>query len=855
MNQSFGEEITYTLGSAIPLTSNDGALLPKNEIYARVKEAFLKNAELYNGSCLVQVIIRAYMDQVEKQDRPELKVSDRYQELLSIYQTELGELEAITARKIQHSKGKYKDYITALKKASGGRRAFMVSDLETILIDNKHRPYAAGLMLVHPGKDVKESLIYTYFSEDYSRYIESFEERSKKVLFDLVNKIIALVKIDRNAKIVYFHNFSRFDGVLVLKHLVCHHDYKLKPLFRNNRLYELSVYSGRKLLFRLRDSLNLLPGTLNNLAKSLCPSLGSKGSLDYQDVRLDNLVSKKDELIEYMKQDILLLGGIMQKAQEIYFHLYQLDIVSKITLSSLALSIYRLKYYDEENWPIYIPNMNQDNFIRKAYYGGHTDTYKPYGEDLYYYDVNSLYPFVMKNYQMPGGKPVWHGNLDEKDLDSLYGFIEAYVVCPKTIKKPFLPYRNKNNTLTFPTGEFVGVYYSEELKFARDLGYTVLPLSGYLYERMDSPFIEFVNTQSEKRIEAKKAGNEALSFVYKILMNSLYGRFGINPNSTTSEICDHDRYRTLFKKDSFIYGSLLEKNKYIVSYHVNTGNTPETWNPPKNGAVQLAAAITACARIYMYPYISREECYYTDTDSVVLGQPLPDELISSSVLGMLKLEARIVKGYFLAPKSYGFIEKDADGKIVLKHKGAAKSLVTLEWFQSQYDDPSRKEQVSVTSNFKIDWKDLEIQKQESLYKLGLSMDSKRLPVYNSENTWIDTEPIHIRDLSNVSPLLGDRILFYLRNEMNRLQTKSEILSEKLSQRDREMIGIISEKDREISEMKSKIDHLQDEMKKFTKETTKVVTKIKVVKSDNKTKKTKVVKKTERKNQTDKGKPP
>ncbi|KAI3668635.1 hypothetical protein L1987_88361 [Smallanthus sonchifolius] len=146
--------------------------------------------ELYNGSCLVQVIIRAYMDQEEKLDRPELKVTDRYQELLSIYQTELGEIEAITARKIQHSKRK-------------------------------------------------------------------------------------------------------FDGVLILKHLVCHHDYKLKPLFRNNMLYELSVYSGRKVLFRLRDSLNLLPGTLNNLAKSLCPSLGSKGSIDYHDVRVDNLVTNK----------------------------------------------------------------------------------------------------------------------------------------------------------------------------------------------------------------------------------------------------------------------------------------------------------------------------------------------------------------------------------------------------------------------------------------------------------------------------------------------------------------------------------------------------------------------------------
>ncbi|KAI3664623.1 hypothetical protein L1987_89618 [Smallanthus sonchifolius] len=190
------------------------------------------------------------MDQEEKLDRPELKVTDRYQELLSIYQTELGEIEAITARKIQHSKR----------------------------------------------------------NEDYCGYIESFEERSKKVLFDLVNKIIALVKRDRKANTIYFHNFSRFDGVLILKHLVCHHDYKLKPLFRNNMLYELSVYSGRKVLFRLRDSLNLLPGTLNNLAKSLCPSLGSKGSIDYHDVRVDNLVSKKDQLIEYMKQDILLLG-------------------------------------------------------------------------------------------------------------------------------------------------------------------------------------------------------------------------------------------------------------------------------------------------------------------------------------------------------------------------------------------------------------------------------------------------------------------------------------------------------------------------------------------------------------------
>jgi len=39
----------------------------------------------------------------------------------------------------------------------------------------------------------------------------------------------------------------------------------------------------------------------------------------------------------------------------------------------------------------------------------------------------------------------------------------------------------------------------------------------------------------------------------------------------------------------------------------------------KNSAVRISAAITASARIYMYPFISREDCYYTDTDSVILG--------------------------------------------------------------------------------------------------------------------------------------------------------------------------------------------------------------------------------------------
>ncbi|KAH7569173.1 hypothetical protein JRO89_XS06G0118500 [Xanthoceras sorbifolium] len=61
----------------------------------------------------------------------------------------------------------------------------------------------------------------------------------------------------------------------------------------------------------LRDSLNLLPGKLNTLAKNPCPGLGPKGSIPYDEVRLSNLASLKTSLLDYMKQDILLLGGVL----------------------------------------------------------------------------------------------------------------------------------------------------------------------------------------------------------------------------------------------------------------------------------------------------------------------------------------------------------------------------------------------------------------------------------------------------------------------------------------------------------------------------------------------------------------
>ncbi|XP_076945143.1 DNA polymerase-like [Bidens hawaiensis] len=154
---------------------------------------------------------------------------------------------------------------------------------------------------------------------------------------------------------------------------------------------------------------------------------------------------------------------------------------------------------------------------------------------------------------------------------------------------------------------------------------------------------------------------------------------------------------------------------------------------------------------------------------------------------MFKLEDRIKEGYFLAPKSYCYTT--VEGKGILKYKGAAKNHITPEWFKSQYANPSRKEQVSVTNNFGRDWKTLTVHKKV-LYQIGISMGTKRLAVFR-EDLWVDTEPIEIKDLSNITPQYSEIILSFLRNELNQYMVNSTILSERLTQMDSEMKSLVS----------------------------------------------------------------
>lgn len=58
------------------------------------------------------------------------------------------------------------------------------------------------------------------------------------------------------------------------------------------------------------------------------------------------------------------------------------------------MKVFHKKYYN--NIP-FISNTKVYIHIKNGYYGGITEVYRPYEENLYYYDVNSLYPYVALN--------------------------------------------------------------------------------------------------------------------------------------------------------------------------------------------------------------------------------------------------------------------------------------------------------------------------------------------------------------------------------------------------------------------------------------------------------------------------
>jgi hypothetical protein len=189
-------------------------------------------------------------------------------------------------KSLMYKQKRIPSHITSLKGITyHQKRPFIVADLETVVVDTVHIAYAAGYLVVNPGDDLKSLPPYriqTYFSENTRFLYNNFKDRSQRMLFDFLYNLEICVKDNPKLRTVYFHNLSRFDGMFILNYYADRANrYIVKPLVRNNRIYEIKVYIGEKFLMRFRDSFTLLPRSLSSLGKTLCPELGDKGSIDH----------------------------------------------------------------------------------------------------------------------------------------------------------------------------------------------------------------------------------------------------------------------------------------------------------------------------------------------------------------------------------------------------------------------------------------------------------------------------------------------------------------------------------------------------------------------------------------------
>lgn len=596
------------------------------------------------------------------------------------------------------------DYIKKLKASTKNiiTSKLMTLDIETYLNSNKE-------MHLYCVSTYDGSIKTSYYLNDY------------KNTNDLLNKMFRNLFVKaNNGKYIYIHNSSEFDLIFILKHLVQLNYVEVNPVMRDGKFINLEIkYSAKnsntlRYSLTLRDSILLLPSSLENLAKSFKVNTG-KGIFPYSFVAENNLDYKgevplykyfdnkkvsindynlykdsfknkvwnlKKETIKYCEQDTVVLFNVIENFGNQIFKKFKVSIYLTPTLPSLAFRIYRTQYLKSNSIPILTDKYYND--LVNAFFGGHCDVYIPSSSDknIYCYDVNSLYPYAMKTSLFPTklltyfigdiSKDNYYNNLllEKKVL----GIFKVKVQAPLSLKHPILPIKTGDTTV-YGVGTWTGWYFSEEINLAKNLGYNFEILSGYIFKG-EYLFEEYVNTMNKMKENSEK--NSPDYTIAKLLLNSLYGRFSMNPQLLNHIILDLNSkaYVDFINKIKFenIDSEIKLGSKVLISYYQN--DTIIDSNLNVNIAIGLATS--SYARIHMSQFKNNPNLnlYYTDTDSIYTDQPINSSLIDDKKLGYMKLEHILTDFVAIAPKVYGGITNN--GLEFTKVKGFKDSVSLLQ---------------------------------------------------------------------------------------------------------------------------------------------------------------------------------
>ncbi len=419
----------------------------------------------------------------------------------------------------------------------------------------------------------------------------------------------------------------------------------------HNRGWKLDSFYSKSMvsLFRWSKGTKKLVGMDNgNLFVGKLAKWGDQVGLPKLDV--DFKTVDDDELYTYCIRDV----EIMVRLWRLWLEFLSRNKCGNfsLTTASTSFNTYRHRFMNND---IYIHD-NQEvlELERNSYRGGRVEAlFQGTKEDgqFYYLDVNSLYPFVLKEHKYPASLVKHHKSVS---IELLRRKLKTYSVIANVdlhISESVFPYKHNNKTC-YPTGKFSTTLTTGELLYALSLD-AIIAINEIAWYKQADLFSEFVTYFYNLRLQYKKSGNIQFATICKLLMNSLYGKFGQRgfELSIFGETDNSD-----IKRETVI--DIDNHTKYDLIYLANQIYKEERTGEAYNSFPAIAAHVTAYARMYLYSMVSlvdKKHLFYMDTDCLVVDQIGYNKLaqfIDNDRLGALKVELTSTWLTINAPKDY-----------------------------------------------------------------------------------------------------------------------------------------------------------------------------------------------------------
>ena len=488
---------------------------------------------------------------------------------------------------------------------------------------------------------------------------------------------------------IWFHNL-KFDSAFILYYLLTHsftyiQDRKDKKDFTFTTLitdmgqfYSLEVYfsvKGHKVKkVSFFDSLKIFPNmSVDKVAKGFGLSI-SKLELDYKTKREKGHELTQHE-IDYIRNDV----EIMARALKEMFN----RGLTKMTIASDALTSFKeFNPYFRRTFPVLPTEVDSD--IRMSYRGGFTYVNPIYAEKEIgkgmTLDVNSLYPSRMVQEYLPYGKPEYFDGKYQDD-PSMPLFIQAFVASFR-LKKGKIPNIQIKNHLSFIPNEYVESSHGQIIALSLckpdfelflenyDIDY-IKYQNGWKFKSQKGIFDDYINHWMKEKIEASKEKNAAKRQIAKLMLNSLYGKFGLSTKcGQKAPVADENgvvRFVNLPPEE--------RKPLYIpVACFITSYGRCKT--------IRTAEAI----RDYSLKKYGQDAYLYSDTDSIhaMLTDADLEELkdiidVDDYKLGAWSKESEFTRAIFIRQKCY--IE-EIDGELNVVVAGLPKYLAPIITFET-----------------------------------------------------------------------------------------------------------------------------------------------------------------------------